>query len=217
MSSTNAQTNLSQATGPKTAEGKQVASRNATSHGLFAREVVLPHLGEDPAGYKALREALTEQFQPQDTLEQHYVEKIAAASWRLKRLQRWQRQLLDDPEINEDQVLAKLEKLMRYETNLCRQIDTSVKMLARDLPQLLKDRVRALQTQICKNEPPVTDSSRTPPLSGAGGSGTLGHRGSLTPTLDTLMGVTGSQGRGSSLKKDHFPVIRLCPDKTLAR
>ena len=36
--------------GPKTERGKAISSRNATTHGLFARDVVLPALGEDPAG-----------------------------------------------------------------------------------------------------------------------------------------------------------------------
>jgi hypothetical protein len=139
----NTDTQANQATGPKTAEGKRVAARNATSHGLFARDVVLPHLGEDPAGYKALLDALTGQLQPHNLLEQHYVEKIAAASWRLRRLQRWQAQLFEDPEITEDQALNKLDRVMRHETNLHRQIDTSVKMLARELPKLFQDRVRA--------------------------------------------------------------------------
>jgi hypothetical protein len=137
------QTNPTQATGPKTPEGKRIAARNATSHGLFARDVVLTHLGEDPAGYKALLDALTNQLQPHNMLEQHYVEKIAAASWRLRRLQRWQAQLFEDPDITEDQALDKLDRVMRHETNLHRQIDTSVKMLARDLPKLFQDRVRA--------------------------------------------------------------------------
>ena len=38
---------------PKTQHGKAIASRNATTHGLFARDVVLPALGEDPEGYGA--------------------------------------------------------------------------------------------------------------------------------------------------------------------
>jgi hypothetical protein len=143
MTNTDTHTNPSQATGPKTTEGKRIAARNATSHGLFARDVVLPHLGEDPAGYKALLDALTNQLQPHNLLEQHYVEKIAAASWRLRRLQRWQAQLFEDPEITEDQALDKLDRVMRHETNLHRQIDTSVKMLARELPKLFQDRVRA--------------------------------------------------------------------------
>ena len=129
-------------TGPKTDEGKRIAARNATTHGLFARDVVLPHLGEDPAGYEALLAELTAQLKPTNLLEQHYAEKIAAASWRLRRLHRWQAQLFEDLTLPEDAVLAKLDRVMRHETNLHRQIDTTVKMLGRELPQLFEDRVR---------------------------------------------------------------------------
>ena len=135
--------NHTHATGPKTDDGKRIAARNATTHGLFARDVVLPHLGEDPAGYEALLQELTNQLQPKNLLEQHYTEKIAAASWRLRRLQRWQAQLFEDHDITEDQAMDKLDRVMRHETALHRQIDTSVRMLARELPKLFQDRVRA--------------------------------------------------------------------------
>ena len=127
-------------TGPRTDDGKRIAARNATTHGLFARDVVLPHLGEDPAGYRALLDELTRQLGPKNLLEQHYTEKIAAASWRLRRLQRWQAQLFEDPKLTEDEVLSRLDRVMRHETTLHRQIDTSVKMMGRELPRLFADR-----------------------------------------------------------------------------
>ena len=92
------------ATGPKTTEGKRIAARNATTHGLFARDVVLPRLGEDPQAYEAFLAELTHQLNPKNLLEQHYAEKIAAASWRLRRLHRWQAQLFEDMELTEDEV-----------------------------------------------------------------------------------------------------------------
>ena len=42
----------------------------------------------------------------------------------------------------EDEVLARLDRVMRHETTLHRQIDTSVKMLGRELPRLFEGRVR---------------------------------------------------------------------------
>ena len=39
---------ISNRPGPKTPQGRAVAARNATTHGLFSRDVVLPQLGEDP-------------------------------------------------------------------------------------------------------------------------------------------------------------------------
>ncbi len=135
------------ATGPrtpagKTEAGKAVAARNATTHGLFARDVVLPALGEDPQGYRLLEDAWLAQLPPRTLLEQHYVEKIAAASWRLRRLHRWQAQLFEDDTLTEEARLDRLDKALRHETHLHRQIDTAVKMLGRDAPALYARRVR---------------------------------------------------------------------------
>ena len=127
---------------PFTDAGKAIASRNATTHGLFARDVVLPSLGEDPAGYHQLQTEWTAQIQPRNLLEQHYTEKIAAASWRLRRLQRWQAQLFEDATLTEEERINRLDKVMRHETALQRQIDTAVKMLGRDVRELYQRRLR---------------------------------------------------------------------------
>ena len=143
--------------GPRTAEGKAISARNATTHGLFSRDVVLPSLGEDPEGYRQMEQEWIAQLQPRNLLERLYVEKIAAASWRLRRLNRWQAQLFEDETLTEDERLNKLDKVLRHETNLHRQIDTSVKMLNKDVPQLYKGRARdralldTMQTELdCK-------------------------------------------------------------------
>ena len=143
--------------GPRTAEGKAVSARNATTHGLFSRDVVLPSLGEDPEGYRQMEAEWMAQLAPRNLLERLYVEKIAAASWRLRRLNRWQAQLFEDDTLTEDERLNKLDKVLRHETNLHRQIDTSVKMLNKDVPQLYKGRARdralmdTMQTELdCK-------------------------------------------------------------------
>ncbi len=128
--------------GPKTEHGKAITSRNATTHGLFARDVVLPALGEDPAGYRQLQDEWTQQLTPRNLLEQHYVEKIAAASWRLRRLHRWQAQLFEDDTLSEAERLDRLNAVLRHETALHRQIDTAVRLLHKDVPQLYAHRLR---------------------------------------------------------------------------
>jgi hypothetical protein len=147
---------------PNTDTGKAIASRNATTHGLFARDVVLPSLGEDPEAYRQLAAEWTSQLGPRNLLEQHYVEKIAAASWRLRRLHRWQAQLFEDDSLTEDQRLDRLDKAMRHETALQRQIDTAVKMLHKDAPQLYRQRLREqvqeellISERECRDEPEV--------------------------------------------------------------
>ena len=131
-----------QAGGPRTAGGKAVSARNATTHGVFARDIVLPALGEDPEGYRQIEAEFTAQIAPRNLLERHYVEKIAAASWRLRRLHRWQAQLFEDETLTEDERLNKLDKVLRHENHLHRQIDTAVKMLNKDVPQLAQARAR---------------------------------------------------------------------------
>ena len=82
-------TATSTATGPKTAAGKAVSARTAlagpegaTTHGLFCRQTVLPHLGEDPAGYQKLLDTLHEQLRPRNLMERQYLELWADASWK---------------------------------------------------------------------------------------------------------------------------------------
>ena len=128
--------------GPATDCGKAISSRNATTHGVFARDVVLPALGEDPEGYGQLQAEWTRQLVPRNLLEQHYVEKIAAASWRLRRLHRWQAQLFEADTLTEAERLERLNAVLRHETALQRQIDTAVKLLAKDVPQLYTRRLR---------------------------------------------------------------------------
>ena len=127
---------------PTTDSGKAISSRNSTTHGVFARDVVLPALGEDPQGYSQLQAEWTKQLVPRNLLEQHYVEKIAAASWRLRRLHRWQAQLFEDDTLSEAECIERLNAVLRYETALQRQIDTAVRLLAKDVPQLYTRRLR---------------------------------------------------------------------------
>ena len=129
-------------TGPKTPQGKAIAARNATSHGLFARDIVLTQLGEDPAGYTTLYNQLCQQIDPRNLIERHYVEEIAAASWRLRRLHRWQAQVYEDLTLTEDERLDKLDRVLRHETALHRQIDKSVRLLGREVPLLFEGRAR---------------------------------------------------------------------------
>ncbi len=135
---------------PTSDAGKAIASRNATTHGLFARDVVLPSLGEDPEGYHQLEAEWMAQLPPRTLLERHYVEKIAAASWRLRRLHRWQAQLFEDDTLTEGERLDRIDKVMRHETALHRQIDTAVKMLSKDAPQLYARRAREQVLEDCQ-------------------------------------------------------------------
>jgi hypothetical protein len=72
------------ATGPRTKQGKQTSSRNATKHGVFSKVIILE--GEPRDEYEAVLEGLWEALQPEGTLEELLVEKLATLVWRQRRL-----------------------------------------------------------------------------------------------------------------------------------
>lgn len=77
--------NARRSTGPRTVAGKRRSSRNATSHGIYCRDLVLP--GESNEEFQAYRDSLLMRLNPQDVLELMIVDRIVAASWKLRRLQ----------------------------------------------------------------------------------------------------------------------------------
>lgn len=77
---------------PKAPEGKAGASLNALKHGLFARDAVLPE--EDRGQFLELLQALEAEHQPVGPMEEFFVQQLAAAQWRLRRLGRIETGLL---------------------------------------------------------------------------------------------------------------------------
>lgn len=88
------QSNAQHSTGPRTAEGIQASSHNATSHGLTGKQIVIK--GEDPAAYDALRSQLLAQHAPANELEAMLVEQIAQNWWRIERARRIESKMLDE-------------------------------------------------------------------------------------------------------------------------
>ncbi len=73
-----------QQTGPKTLQGKAIASANALQHGFLSRRLILP--GEDPAEFQALFDGLVAEYRPGGLTETALVEKLAICLWRQRRL-----------------------------------------------------------------------------------------------------------------------------------
>ena len=69
--------------GPLTSEGKAITSRNAITHGLKARDVLLRH--ESPKQFEQLLNSNLARFAPQDDTEMRSVEESSVAEWRLRR------------------------------------------------------------------------------------------------------------------------------------
>ncbi len=78
--------NALKSTGPKTLEGKAAVRLNAVKHGLLSEQVLLPD--EDEDAFRELSERLRAELQPEGELENLLVDRITAATWRLRRLGR---------------------------------------------------------------------------------------------------------------------------------
>jgi hypothetical protein len=71
-------------TGPRTQIGKAISSQNARKHGIFSSVIQLK--SDSRTAYNALLNGLFEYFDPQGTLEEILVEKLAVLTWRYRRL-----------------------------------------------------------------------------------------------------------------------------------
>jgi len=118
--------NAANSTGPKTPDGKQTSSRNATRHGLTGVFNVLPH--ENAEDYTDLAARLRDEFQPDGENENFLVDQMIQSRCRLLRIQRLEalafEQILTEPGSSSDpdaRILAAmcpsgnaLDKLHRY-------------------------------------------------------------------------------------------------------
>ena len=79
--------NAKKSTGPRTARGKAVSSRNAVKHGLYCRDLIIdsPKLKEDPAEYQNLLESLFDDLRPKGKIQKALVHIIAECLWRQER------------------------------------------------------------------------------------------------------------------------------------
>ncbi len=71
------------ATGPRTPEGKKIASRNSIKHGFFSKVLTFKDAGEE-AEYQDLLQGLFDTLQPTDRLQEILVEEIAVCCWKLR-------------------------------------------------------------------------------------------------------------------------------------
>jgi hypothetical protein len=78
--------NARRSTGPKTASGKGRVAQNAVTHGLLARDTLLPD--EDPRERQALADTLRAAHDPQGAQEHLQVDLMIRAVWRLGRQSR---------------------------------------------------------------------------------------------------------------------------------
>ena len=144
--------NARKSTGPQTAEGKAVVARNAVRHGLLAQHIVLAEdPNEDPADFNQLLDQLMDQYNPTRPLARLLVERLAAEFWRLRRAFRFETQSIrNDRESFDNDISAafaqvtgrphdsltiilpreaNLDRLLRYETMIEREINCILRRL----------------------------------------------------------------------------------------
>ncbi len=76
--------NALKSTGPKSAKGIALSSRNSLKHGLLSRSIILPD--ENLKDLELLRGGLESHFQPKGELEYELLNRIVFNFWRLRRL-----------------------------------------------------------------------------------------------------------------------------------
>jgi hypothetical protein len=145
--------NAMKSTGPKTPEGKAVVALNPIKHGLLSKEVLLAH--EDENSLVELGKRLRHQLSPVGELEIILVDRIIAALWRLRRILRIEKDMVDKkvagqtarqftwkrkrdaeaPSVNLWEALSygfeNFEKLQRYESHLERGLYKALHELQR--------------------------------------------------------------------------------------
>jgi hypothetical protein len=138
--------NSTLSTGPRTPEGKEIASRNSLKHGLTSQQVVLPW--EHPEEFAAVELSLSVEYKPITEQETRQLQQIAQNFWRLQRCRRMESQMfinsmyapapgLQLDEVDENECLNNIfnangkdfDRLRRYETTIERSYYKSIKVL----------------------------------------------------------------------------------------
>ena len=75
--------------GPKTENGKAIASKNALSHGMRSQQPVIPGI-ERPADWRRHLDGILASLEPEGELEAILAERVATLFWRLRRVTRFE-------------------------------------------------------------------------------------------------------------------------------
>ena len=109
--------NSQHSTGPRTEDGKARVAGNRRTHSLAGRHIILPT--ESSSDYEDLLAELVEVHRPKSTFEDILVHQMAEAHWKLRRIGRYEAELLakfPNPFLD-DEAARKLAPLTRYEAS----------------------------------------------------------------------------------------------------
>ncbi len=151
--------NAQHSTGPRTPEGKTRSSRNASKHGLTAREVIIAP--GDQEEFDDLLANFQADVKPQGAIQQTLVNQLVAAAWNLRRIGRMESELCgqasyQDLLANHD-LQNQLDRLARHQTRLERCFHRCLK----ELKTLQTNAViqSSLPAPLRKNAPPLSSAN----------------------------------------------------------
>jgi hypothetical protein len=119
-------------TGPRTANGKAIASKNALKHGIYSNAILLK--SESRSDYDSLLIGLREYFAPVGMFEEFLVEKAAVLIWRHRRLVTTETAELEGGGFTLDfdsKDSNTLNRFPRYEASIDRALDRTLAQLER--------------------------------------------------------------------------------------
>lgn len=102
--------------GPTTREGKRRSALNAMTHGIFSRQVVLDC--EDRFAYEQFAAGIFEHYRPVGGMELMLADRIAAEGWRLARIARIEREIMDSRLVQLQEIWDKEDGLVRDDDSL---------------------------------------------------------------------------------------------------
>jgi hypothetical protein len=96
--------NAARSTGPRTEEGKARSRLNALKHGLLATEAANFGVEGEAARktFEGLSDGLENYYRPRGPIEEILVQKIAIATWRLKRVMRFEARAMHHASLSEE-------------------------------------------------------------------------------------------------------------------
>lgn len=165
--------------GPKTEAGKAASSRNALRHGLLSEAPVTTRY-ETMEEWSAHRRAMLADLQPRNHAESCLAERAALLQWRLRRVPLAEAELCDREAAEQGRhysapsnarrdafalfpAMNALERLMRYEAHLGRELARTLKAL-----HDLQSRPAAEVEPAAKTENCETNSPPSPPARNGG-------------------------------------------------
>jgi hypothetical protein len=109
--------NAQKSSGPRTETGKAASSRNAMTHGIFCRDLLV--LNENAEDLQSLKQDAVQRMSPRDGVELQLVEQWVGNCWKLKRVESAEKRAFDE-------LAGKIARSNRTEKELYHKLDSNL-------------------------------------------------------------------------------------------